>query len=183
MISTIFDVNGAWRVHRIWTSYYCSKFVVIPPFTSRNGHFPPQTPENQHFRYFSRIPLKSWFPWKLTLKLCFAWTTHESLPYKAYFHGIFTFGLPFSPNSTHFMPFSWKSPKMVVFRGLERKMTISGGKGCEYYQFGAVIVCPNAMAAPGTILHPETPTNQHFSYSNGILMMSTKMMVLEVVRE
>ena len=116
------------------------------------------------------------------LNVCFAWTTHETLLCKAYFHGIFTPGLPFSPNSTNFMSFSWKHTKMVVFRGLGRKMPISGGKWCEYHQFGAVIACPNAMAAPGTILHPETPKNHHFNYFNRVLVISTKMIVLLVFR-
>ena len=46
-----------------------------------------------------------------------------------------------------------KSTSNVYFRGLGRKMPISGGKWWNYYQFGTVIACPNAMAAPGTILH------------------------------
>ena len=45
---------------------------------------------------------------------------------------------------------------MVVFRGWGREMPISGCKWWKCYQFGIVIACPNAMAAPGTILHPET---------------------------
>ena len=61
-------------------------------------------------------------------------------------------------------------------------MTIEGGKWCECYQFGAVIACPNAMAAPGTIFDPEAPKNQHFSYFNGFLVISTKMMVFSVFR-
>ncbi len=63
---------------------------------------------------------------------------------------------------------------MEGFRGLGREMAISGGKWCEYHQFGAVIAYPNAMAAPGTILQPGTPKNQHFSHFNGVLVISTK---------
>ncbi len=89
----------------------------------------------------------------------------------------------FSPLGCLFIKFyqfhvTFMANTKMVLLGVWEKMTTSGGKWCEYYKFGAVLACLNAVAAPGTILHLETPKKQHFSYFNGISVISTKMMVL-----
>ena len=113
--------------------------------------------------HFHGIHQKSMIPMRNHLNGCFAWTKRKALLYKAYFSGISTIWLPFSPNPTHLLIFSWKLPKIGDFRGLGRKVPTLGARGWKYYQFGTVIACPNAMAAPGTTFHPKTPKSQCFS--------------------
>ena len=37
--------NGAWRGHRVWTSYSNAKLMISASPGTQNGHFPPQTPK------------------------------------------------------------------------------------------------------------------------------------------
>ena len=76
-----------------------------------------------------------------------AWRlVHAKHPFRCYFVEMMLFG-EFHENHLKWGTF-----------GVGEENTYCSRKWWKYYQFGTVIACPNAMAAPGTTLHPKTPT-------------------------
>ena len=72
-------------------------------------------------------------------------------------------GRYFSLKSTHFRLFSLKSPKIVGFLVLGRKIPFWGETGQEFHQFHTVITVVFAPGAKGATFHPKTPKTQEFT--------------------
>ena len=68
----------------------------------------------------------------------------------------------FSLKSTHFRWFSLKSPKIVEFLVLGRKIPFWGEAGWKFHQFRTVITVVFTPGAKGSTFHLKTPKTQEF---------------------